>query len=51
MTIVIEAGKSDQEAIREYIKDCFVPILAEKFMCEREKDIVRKLNLGKVRIQ
>jgi hypothetical protein len=37
MTIVIEAGKSDQVAFTEFMQSCLVPILAERFMSEQEK--------------
>jgi hypothetical protein len=36
-TITIQAGESDEGAIRAFISDCLVPILAERFMSEREK--------------
>jgi hypothetical protein len=35
--IAIQAGESDEGAIRAFISDCLVPILAERFMSEREK--------------
>ncbi len=35
--MIIQAGESDEVAIREFINECLVPILAERFMSEREK--------------
>ncbi len=35
--MIIQAGESDDGAIREFINDCLVPILAERFMSEQEK--------------
>lgn len=32
----IQAGESDEEVIRAFIEECFVPILAEHFMRERK---------------
>ena len=37
LTMIIQAGESDEVAIREFINECLVPILAERFMGEREK--------------
>ncbi|MBB6147368.1 hypothetical protein HNQ77_005364 [Silvibacterium bohemicum] len=37
LTMIIQAGESDDGAIREFINDCLVPILAERFMSEQEK--------------
>jgi len=35
-TMMIQAGESDEVAIREFINECIVPILAERFMGRRE---------------
>ncbi len=37
LTMIIQAGESDEIAIREFINECLVPILAEPFMSERGK--------------
>jgi hypothetical protein len=37
LTMIIQAGESDDGAIREFINDCLAPILAERFMSEQEK--------------
>ena len=35
--MIVQAGESDEGAIRGFINDCLVPILAKQFMSEREK--------------
>jgi hypothetical protein len=37
LTIAIQAGESDERAIRGFINDCLIPILAERFLSDREK--------------
>jgi hypothetical protein len=37
LTIAIQVGESDERAIRGFINDCLIPILAERFMSDREK--------------
>lgn len=36
-TIIIQAGESDEVAIREFINGCLVPILAKGFMSEKQR--------------
>jgi hypothetical protein len=33
--MVVQAGESDEEAIRGFIDACFIPILAERFLSEQ----------------
>jgi hypothetical protein len=36
LTMIIQAGESDEVAISEFINECLAPILAQRFMRERE---------------
>jgi hypothetical protein len=37
--IIIQAGESDDVAMREFINECLVPILAEQFMNGKESKL------------
>lgn len=36
LTMIIQAGESDEIAIREFLNECLVPILAKRFMSEKQ---------------
>jgi hypothetical protein len=38
LTIAIQAGESDERAFRWFINDCLIPIFAERFISDREKN-------------